>query len=121
MSDAAAGRTLDSNLFITVSGRSGTGVTTLCEGLSEALNCGYISGGEVFREVADERDMSLTQLIAEASASESPSHSVVTPVPERPETVMKRLLSSVRPVAASDVGIGPVTGGPNISTAGRAR
>ena len=70
-SDATTGRTLDSNLFITVSGRSGTDVTTLCEGLSEALNCGYVSGGEVFREVADERDMSLTQLIAEASASET--------------------------------------------------
>jgi cytidylate kinase len=70
MSDAAAGRTLDSNLFITVSGRSGTGVTTLCEGLSEALDCGYVSGGEVFRELADERDMSLTQLVAKASESD---------------------------------------------------
>ena len=66
----AADRMLDSNLFITVSGRSGAGVTTLCEGLSEALDCGYVSGGEVFRELADERDMSLTQLVAEASESD---------------------------------------------------
>ena len=43
---------------------------TLCEGLSEALDCGYVSGGEVFRELADERDMSLTQLVAEASESD---------------------------------------------------
>ena len=59
------------NLFVTVSGAPGAGVTTLCEGLADALDCGYVSGGEVFREVADERDMSLTQLIAEASASET--------------------------------------------------
>ena len=66
----AADRMLDGNLFVTVSGRSGAGVTTLCEGLSEALDCGYVSGGEVFRELADERDMSLTQLVAEASESD---------------------------------------------------
>ncbi|WP_254838402.1 (d)CMP kinase [Natronomonas marina] len=68
--DVTADQKLDSNLFVTVSGRSGSGVTTLCEALSEALDCGYVSGGEVFRELADERDMSLTQFVAEASASE---------------------------------------------------
>jgi cytidylate kinase len=62
-------RRLDSNLFITVSGRSGAGVTTLCEGLSDALDCGYVSGGEVFRDLADERDMTLTQFVAKASES----------------------------------------------------
>jgi len=69
-SDATTDKRLDSNLFITVSGRSGAGVTTLCEGLSAALDCGYVSGGEVFRELADERDMSLTQFVAKASESE---------------------------------------------------
>jgi cytidylate kinase len=68
--DAEPDRRLDSNLFITVSGRSGAGVTTLCEGLSTALDCGYVSGGEVFRELATERDMSLTQFVAKASESE---------------------------------------------------
>ncbi len=68
--DATSEQRLDSNLFITVSGRSGAGVTTLCEGLSAALDCGYVSGGEVFRELADERDMSLTQFVAKASESE---------------------------------------------------
>ena len=68
--DHTPDRQLESNLFITVSGRSGSGVTTLCEGLSEALDCGYVSGGEVFRELAEERDMSLTQFVAKASESE---------------------------------------------------
>lgn len=55
-----------SNLFITVSGPPGSGVTTLCEGLAERLDCGYVSGGEVFREMAADRDMTLTQLVAAA-------------------------------------------------------
>jgi cytidylate kinase len=45
-------------------------VTTLCEALSDRLDCGYVSGGEVFREIADEREMSLTQLTAEATSSD---------------------------------------------------
>ncbi len=61
---------IDTDLFITVSGPPGCGVTTLCEQLSERLNCGYASGGEVFREIAEERGMSLTQLTAEASGSD---------------------------------------------------
>jgi cytidylate kinase len=61
---------IDSNLFITVSGPPGSGVTTLCEGLAEAMDCGFISGGEVFRELANERDMNLSQFIAKASESE---------------------------------------------------
>jgi len=68
--DHTPDRQLESNLFITVSGRSGSGVTTLCEGLSEALDCGYVSGGEVFRELAEERDMSLSQFVAKAGESE---------------------------------------------------
>jgi cytidylate kinase len=61
---------IDTDLFITVSGPPGCGVTTLCEALSERLDCGYVSGGEVFREIADDRDMSLSQLTAEASSSD---------------------------------------------------
>ena len=45
-------------------------MTTLCEGLSEALDCGYVSGGEVFREIADDRGLTLTQLVAEAGESD---------------------------------------------------
>lgn len=68
--DITADQRVDSNLFITVSGPSGSGLTTLCEGLAEALDCGHVSGGEVFRELAEERDMSLTQFIAKASESD---------------------------------------------------
>jgi cytidylate kinase len=57
---------VDTDLLITVSGSAGSGVTTLCESLSAALDCSYVSGGEVFRNMADERDMSLSQLTAEA-------------------------------------------------------
>jgi len=68
--DSGSDRLSDSNLFVTVSGPPGSGVTTLCEGLSSALDCGYVSGGEVFREMAEDRDMTLTQLIAEAGQSD---------------------------------------------------
>lgn len=68
--DAQAGRRVDSNLFITVSGPPGCGATTLCEGLSEALHCGYVSGGDIFRTLAEERDMSLSQFIAKTDESD---------------------------------------------------
>ena len=58
------------NLFVTVSGAPGAGVTTLCEGLADALDCGYVSGGEVFREIAEERGETLTELVAAAGESE---------------------------------------------------
>ncbi|QIB75193.1 AAA family ATPase [Halogeometricum borinquense] len=68
--DAATGRSVDSNLFITVSGPPGCGATTLCKGLSRSLDCGYVSGGDIFRELAEERGMSLSQLIAKADESD---------------------------------------------------
>lgn len=67
---SATDREIDQNLFITVSGPPGCGATTLVEGLATALDCGYVSGGELFREIADERDMSLSQLIAKTGESE---------------------------------------------------
>jgi cytidylate kinase len=68
--DAVADHRVDASLFITVSGPPGGGLTTVCERLAEALNCGHVSGGELFREIADERGVSLTQLVAEASGSD---------------------------------------------------
>ncbi len=65
----ASDRRIDRNLFVTVSGPPGCGATTLTEGLADALDCGYVSGGELFREIAAERDMSLSQLIAKTSES----------------------------------------------------
>jgi cytidylate kinase len=68
--DARTDRRVDSNLFVTVSGPPGCGATTLCEGLSKALDCGYVSGGDIFRTLAEERDMTLSQLIAKADESD---------------------------------------------------
>jgi len=61
---------IDSNLFITVSGPPGCGATTLCSRLSEAMDCPYVSGGEVFRELAADRDMNLNQLTAKADETD---------------------------------------------------
>jgi len=63
-------RSVDSNLFITVSGPPGCGATTVCEGLSTALDCGYVSGGDIFRQLADDRDMSLSQLTAKTDETD---------------------------------------------------
>jgi cytidylate kinase len=63
-------RSVETNLFLTVSGPPGCGATTVCEALSAAMDCGYVSGGQIFRELAEERGMSLTQFVAEADASE---------------------------------------------------
>ena len=61
---------IDTNFFITVSGPPGCGATSLCTRLSAAMDCPYVSGGEIFREVAEDREMSLTQLSAKAQASD---------------------------------------------------
>ncbi|MFB6295445.1 MAG: (d)CMP kinase [Halobacteriales archaeon] len=61
---------IDTNLFVTVSGPPGCGATTLCDRLAEAIDCPYVSGGEVFREIAADRDMSLNQLTAKADESD---------------------------------------------------
>jgi cytidylate kinase len=63
-------RSVDSNLFITVSGPPGCGATTVCEGLSAALDCGYVSGGDIFRQLAADREMSLSQLIAKTDETD---------------------------------------------------
>ncbi|MGQ4554841.1 (d)CMP kinase [Halobellus sp. GM3] len=68
--DVPTARSVDSNLFLTVSGPPGCGATTLCEGLSAALDCGYVSGGDIFRDLADERDLSLSQLIAKTDETD---------------------------------------------------
>ncbi|MFC6769137.1 (d)CMP kinase [Natrinema soli] len=61
---------IDTRLFITVSGPPGCGATTLCKRLADAMGCPYVSGGDIFRELADDRDMSLNQLTAEADGSD---------------------------------------------------
>lgn len=61
---------IDSNLFITVSGPPGCGASTLCTRLADAMNCPYVAGGDIFRDIAEERDMTLTQLSAAAQKSD---------------------------------------------------
>jgi cytidylate kinase len=61
---------IDTNLFITVSGPPGCGATTLCTQLAAAMSCPYVSGGDIFRDIAEERGMSLTQLSAKAQESD---------------------------------------------------
>ena len=61
---------IDSNLFVTVSGPPGCGATALCTRLAEAMDCPYVSGGDIFRDLATDRDMTLTQLTAEAQKSD---------------------------------------------------
>lgn len=70
-SGEGSARHVESNLFVTVSGLPGCGATTVCERLAAALDCGYVSGGDIFRELAAERDMSLTQFGAKAQESEA--------------------------------------------------
>ncbi len=62
---------IDTDLFITVSGPPGCGATTLCDRLSAAIDCPYVSGGDIFRELAEENDFSLHQQTAEADTSDS--------------------------------------------------
>jgi len=61
---------IETNLLITVSGPPGCGATTLCTQLADALGCPYISGGDIFREMAEERGVTLTQLTAKAQATD---------------------------------------------------
>ncbi|ATW89512.1 cytidylate kinase [Halohasta litchfieldiae] len=62
---------IDSTLFITVSGPPGCGATTLCKRLSAAMDCPYVSGGDIFRELAEEKGFSLNQQTAAADTSDS--------------------------------------------------
>lgn len=49
-------------MLLTISGFAGSGKTTVATGLSRRLGFAHISAGEVFRELARERAMSLEQL-----------------------------------------------------------
>ena len=72
MSDAIGepSQSIETNLLITVSGPPGCGATTLCTQLADAIGCPYISGGDIFRDLADKRGLTLTQLTAKAQESD---------------------------------------------------
>ncbi|PSP69860.1 cytidylate kinase [Halobacteriales archaeon QS_9_67_15] len=46
-------------MLITVSGPAGSGKSTFAAALANALGVDHVSGGDIFREMADERDTSL--------------------------------------------------------------
>lgn len=48
--------------LITISGPPASGTSTLAEQLSENLDFELINGGDIFRELADEKNMSLSEL-----------------------------------------------------------
>ncbi len=55
-------------MLITVSGPAGSGKSTLAAGLAEALDYEHISGGDIFRELAAERDVTPLELNRAAEA-----------------------------------------------------
>jgi cytidylate kinase len=67
---------IETTLFITVSGPPGCGATSLCTRLSEAMDCPYVSGGDIFREIAEDRGLTLTQLSAKAQESDEIDHAL---------------------------------------------
>ncbi|MFC5367564.1 (d)CMP kinase [Salinirubrum litoreum] len=51
-------------MLITVSGPPGSGKSTTAEGLADAFGLDHVSGGDIFRSLAAERDMSLAEFNA---------------------------------------------------------
>lgn len=49
-------------MLITVSGPAGSGKSTLAAGLADALGYAHVSGGDIFRSLAEEREISLVEL-----------------------------------------------------------
>ncbi|MFQ3283479.1 MAG: cytidylate kinase [Natronomonas sp.] len=49
-------------MLITISGPAGSGKSTVAAGLAERLGSEHISGGDIFREVAAERDLTPLEL-----------------------------------------------------------
>lgn len=60
---------MTTNLLVTISGPPGSGTTTLSRALAEALEVEWVSGGDIFRELADDLGVTLTQLSARADES----------------------------------------------------
>jgi cytidylate kinase len=49
-------------MLITVSGPAGSGKSTLAEALAADLSCEHVSGGDIFRSIAEERDLTPLEL-----------------------------------------------------------
>jgi cytidylate kinase len=58
-------------MLVTVSGPPGSGKSTVASGLAEALGYRHVSGGDIFRGLADERGLSLAEFNERAEEDES--------------------------------------------------
>ena len=61
----------EKNILITISGPPASGTSTIAGQLSDKLNFEHISGGDIFRTMAEERDTSLAELTEEAEHNAS--------------------------------------------------
>ena len=59
---------VDADLLITVSGSPGSGVTTLCEGLADALDCGYAAIGSMPGSYRKDGAEGIRRFLSEAAA-----------------------------------------------------
>jgi cytidylate kinase len=57
-------------MLITVSGPAGSGKSTLAAALAERLGYEHVSGGDIFREIAAERDMTPLELNRQAEEND---------------------------------------------------
>ncbi|MUV90206.1 AAA family ATPase [Halapricum sp. CBA1109] len=58
-------------MLITVSGPAGSGKSTLAASLADALDYEHVSGGDIFRELAEERGMTPLELNKQAEEDET--------------------------------------------------
>ena len=58
-------------MLITVSGPGGSGKSTLAADLADRLGCDHVSGGDIFRSIADERGLTPLQLNRRAEEEDS--------------------------------------------------
>lgn len=61
----------DGHALITISGPPGCGATTVARELADALNYDYVNGGQMFRDLADERGLTLNELLEQAGSDDT--------------------------------------------------
>ena len=61
----------DNNILVTISGPPAAGTSTVAGGLSDELGFEHISGGDMFRQMAEERDVTLDELTKAAQRDAS--------------------------------------------------
>lgn len=67
-----------SHALVTISGPPGCGATTVATQLAEELDYNYVNGGQMFRNLAEERDVSLNELLEQAERDDTIDRSLDT-------------------------------------------